>query len=101
MKAHIFLFIFVLGQHLMPFLLAKPCLKVLFSVRLDQLTMVSGNFLSGPIIMIITSAGCLAIVMSGFFRQSVRENKIPGLVSIKWKMILAFYVALFFVQDSF
>jgi len=35
--------------------------------RLHQLTMVSGNFLSGPIIMIITSAGALALVMSGFF----------------------------------
>ena len=61
--------------------------------------MVSGNFLSGPIIMIITSAGALALVMSGFFRQSVRENKIPGLYSIKWKMILAFYVALLYFTD--
>ena len=45
--------------------------------RLHQLTMVSGNFLCGPVIMIITSAGALALVMSGFFRQPVRENKIP------------------------
>ena len=36
--------------------------------------MVSVNFLSGPIIMIITSAGALALVVSGLFRQSVSEN---------------------------
>ena len=69
------------------------CLKVLFSARLHQLTMVSGNFLSGPIIMIITSAGALALVMSGFFRQPVRENEILRLHSIKCKINVAFYVA--------
>ena len=55
--------------------------------------MVSGNFLSGPIIMIITSAGALALVMSGFFRQPVRENEILRLHSIKCKINVAFYVA--------
>ena len=43
--------------------------------------------------MIITSAGSLALVMSGFFRQPVRENEILRLHSTKCKMNVAFYVA--------
>ena len=76
------------------------CCKWMFSRRIHQLTIVSNNFLSAPIIQLITGTLALCLVVSGFFSLKIRHlfyNLITSILGVIVLIILIISITLTFL----